>query len=116
MLLGDPPTAVTVFNDRCATGVLDVVSRAGIAVPGELSVVGYDDSSLARLAHVDLTTIAQDVAVLARLAVARAIARVEGEPVDRREVVVPPHLVVRGTAAPPPGSRRSSRRPADSGW
>ena len=114
-LLGDPPTAVTVFNDRCATGVLDVVSRAGVAVPGKLSVVGYDDSSLARLAHVDLTTIAQDVAVLTRLAAARAIARVQGEPVDRREVVVPPHLVIRGTTAPPPAPRRRARRPADSG-
>ncbi|WP_433380338.1 LacI family DNA-binding transcriptional regulator [Actinoplanes sp. CA-142083] len=99
-LLDDPPTAVTVFNDRCATGVLDVLTRARVAVPGDLSVVGYDDSYLARLAHIDLTTVAQDTATLTRLAVARAIDRVEDNPVDHREIVVPPRLVVRGTTGP----------------
>ncbi|WP_250005545.1 LacI family DNA-binding transcriptional regulator [Actinoplanes sp. M2I2] len=99
-LLTDRPTAVTVFNDRCATGVLDVLTRAGVGVPGEISVVGYDDSSLARLAHVDLTTVAQDVPSMTRLAVARATDRLEGAPVARREVVVPPRLVVRGTTGP----------------
>ncbi len=100
----DPrPTAVTVFNDRAATGLLDIVRRAGLAVPGGISVVGYDDSRLARLAHVDLTTVAQDTARLTALAVDRAVDRIEGAPVGRREQVVPPHLVVRGTTAPPAG-------------
>ena len=101
-LLDDsPPTAVTVFNDRCATGVLDVLRRAGRSVPGDLSVVGYDDSRLARLSHVDLTTVAQDVDRLTDLAVARAVDRLETAPVERRELVVPPRLVVRSTTAPP---------------
>ena len=56
---GRRPTAVTVFNDRCATGVLDVLHRAGLTVPGDISVIGYDDSRLARLSHVDLTTVAK---------------------------------------------------------
>jgi DNA-binding LacI/PurR family transcriptional regulator len=99
-LLDDLPTAVTVFNDRCATGVLDVLTRAGVKVPGDLSVVGYDDSRLARLAHINLTTIAQDTATMAKLAVGRAIDRVERLPITRREIVVPPHLVVRGTTGP----------------
>ncbi len=98
----DRPTAVTVFNDRCATGVLDVLSRAGVAVPGDLSVAGYDDSHLARLAHVNLTTVAQDTAAMARLAVSQAVARVEMAPIARRDLVVPPHLVVRGTTGPLP--------------
>jgi DNA-binding LacI/PurR family transcriptional regulator len=95
---GRPAEAVTVFNDRSATGVLDVLARAGMRVPGDIAVVGYDDSRLARLAHVNLTTIAQDTPTMARLAVGKAIARVEGTPVDARESVVPPRLVVRGTA------------------
>ena len=99
-LLDDPPTAVTVFNDRCATGVLDVLTRERVAVPGDLSVVGYDDSHLARLAHINLTTIAQDTVTLTRLAVARAIDRAEGNPVGRREIIVPPRLVIRGTTGP----------------
>jgi DNA-binding LacI/PurR family transcriptional regulator len=97
------PTAVTVFNDRCATGVLDVLRTAGLTVPGDVSVVGFDDSRLARLSHVDLTTIAQDAATMTELAVTRAVARLEGTGVGERELVVAPHLVVRGTTATPAG-------------
>lgn len=96
------PTAVTVFNDRCASGVLDVARREGVSVPGDLSVVGFDDSSLARLSHVALTTVAQDAGRITALAVSRAVARLEGraDP-EEREQVVPPRLVVRSTTAPP---------------
>ncbi len=102
LLDGPLPGAVTVFNDRCALGVLDVLRRAGRTVPGEVSVVGYDDSRIARLSSVDLTSVAQDVEQLTTLAVGRALARLDGTPVDRRELVVPPRLVVRSTTAPPP--------------
>jgi DNA-binding LacI/PurR family transcriptional regulator len=97
--IGQRPTAVIVFNDRCATGVLDVLYRAGLTVPGDISVIGYDDSRLARLSHIDLTTVAQDAEQMTTLAVTRAIDRLNGTPVDHRELVIPPHLVVRGTTA-----------------
>ncbi len=100
-LLTDPPTAITAYNDRSAIGVLDTLRRAGLGVPGDVSVVGYDDSSAARLRHVALTTVAQDAATLAELAVQRAVERIEGQPAQRREQVVPPHLVIRGTTGPP---------------
>jgi DNA-binding LacI/PurR family transcriptional regulator len=74
---------------------------AGVAVPGDMSVVGFDDSRLARLSHVDLTTIAQDATTMTELAVARAVARLDGTVVGEREQVVSPRLVVRGTTAPP---------------
>lgn len=93
------PTAVAVFNDRSATGVLDVARTAGLAVPGDLSVVGFDNSRLARLAQFDLTTVAQDAERLAELAVARAIDRLDGNPITVREQVIPPHLVIRSTTA-----------------
>jgi len=109
-LLADPPTAVTVFNDLAATGLLDVVRRHGLRVPEDLSVVGYDDSSFSRLAHIDLTTVAQDVDAMAARAVTRAVERIEGTPVDRREIVIAPRLVERGTAGPltppPPAATR----------
>ncbi|MEU5770465.1 LacI family DNA-binding transcriptional regulator [Streptomyces asoensis] len=98
---GPRPTAVMAFNDRCATGALDVFLRAGVRVPGEISVVGFDDSRLARLAHIDLTTVGQDATRLARLAVERAVARLENGPAATGEEVVAPRLVVRGTTAPP---------------
>jgi DNA-binding LacI/PurR family transcriptional regulator len=101
LLETDPrPSAVAVFNDRCATGVLDVLHRAGVDVPGQLSVVGYDDSRLARLAHIDLTTVAQDVETLTTLAVDRAIARLEHTPITHREQIVRPQLVIRSTTGP----------------
>jgi DNA-binding LacI/PurR family transcriptional regulator len=96
-LLEDFPTAVTVFNDLCATGVLDVLRRHRRAVPEDISVVGYDDSSIARLAHINLTTVAQDTETMTTLAVTRAVERIEATPVAQREIIVPPHLVVRGT-------------------
>lgn len=98
------PTAVAVFNDRSATGLLDVFRNAGLSVPQDISVVGFDDSRLARLSHVDLTTVAQDAGRMASLAVARAIDRLDGTPTGGREIVIPPRLIVRGTtAALPPG-------------
>jgi DNA-binding LacI/PurR family transcriptional regulator len=93
-----------VFNDRSATGVLDVLRSAGIDVPGDMSVVGFDDSRLARLSHIALTTVAQDTQQLTSLAIARAAARLDGPAITERELVIPPHLIIRSTTAPPTGS------------
>jgi DNA-binding LacI/PurR family transcriptional regulator len=95
------PTAVLAFNDQCATGVLDVFLRAGVTVPGQISVVGFDDSHLARLAHINLTSVGQDIPRLADLAVVRALARLDGQHAPGPETVIAPHLVVRGTTARP---------------
>ena len=95
------PTAVITSNDRCAVGLLDALSRLGVAVPGAVSVVGYDDSALARLAHVDLTSVSQDARGQAGQAVALAVERLENGRAAPREVVLTPHLVVRGTTGPP---------------
>jgi DNA-binding LacI/PurR family transcriptional regulator len=97
------PSAIFAFNDRCALGVLDVLVRARVDVPREVSVVGFDDSPLARLAHVDLTTIRQEAHVLAQTALARLVERLDGggPAPDAVDVVVPPTLVVRGSTARP---------------
>jgi len=96
------PTAVIASNDRCAVGFLDAALRRGVPVPDALSVVGYDDSLLARLAHVDLTTVSQDARQQAAQAITLAIERLESGRTAVREVVLPPALVVRGTTGPPP--------------
>jgi DNA-binding LacI/PurR family transcriptional regulator len=60
LVQADPaPTAVLTFNDRSAVGLLDALVRAGVDVPGDVSVVGYDDSPLSRLARIDLTTVSR---------------------------------------------------------
>jgi DNA-binding LacI/PurR family transcriptional regulator len=101
-LLADPPTAVTMYNDQSAIGALDLLRRSGFAVPAQISVVGYDDERSARMGHIDLTTVAQDTAMMTTLAVARAEDRIRGVPVAQRETVIPPQLVVRGTTGPAP--------------
>lgn len=98
---GPLPTAVFAFNDRCALGVLDVLIRAGVRVPDDVSVIGFDDSPLAGLAHVDLTTVGQDSTRLAELAVARAVDRLDGSVPGPVDEVCPPRLVVRGTTGLP---------------
>jgi DNA-binding LacI/PurR family transcriptional regulator len=100
------PTGIIAFNDRCAVGVLDALRRARLAVPTDVSVVGFDDSRLARLATVDLTTVGQDAVGLGRLAVERAIDRLDPDFSAPTDVEVVPHLVVRSTtAAAPKGTR-----------
>jgi len=95
------PTAVLAFNDQCAAGLLDVFLRSGIPVPGQISVVGFDDSRLARLAHINLTTVGQDIPRLADVAVGRALSRLDGHKSPGRETVIAPRLVIRGTTAAP---------------
>jgi DNA-binding LacI/PurR family transcriptional regulator len=95
------PTAVIAANDRNAVGLLDVFIRAGVRVPEDVSVVGYDDGELARLTHIDLTTVSQEAGEQARQAVAAALERLDGDRRAAVEVVLPPRLVVRGTTGPP---------------
>jgi DNA-binding LacI/PurR family transcriptional regulator len=99
------PTAVFAFNDRCALGVMDVLIRAGISVPQHMSVLGFDDSPLASLAHIDLTTIRQDSAGLARAAVQRLVARLDDGRTDGDivDMTRDPTLIVRGSTAAPRG-------------
>jgi DNA-binding LacI/PurR family transcriptional regulator len=97
----DGITAILASNDRCAAGILDTLLRAGVDVPGEVSVIGYDDSRLARLTHIALTTIGQDAERTARLAVEAVVERLDGgADSPPRDILLDPHLVVRRTTAP----------------
>ncbi|MEU9172921.1 LacI family DNA-binding transcriptional regulator [Streptomyces sp. NPDC048420] len=96
---GDLPTAVVAYNDQCAIGLLTALRRAGVEVPGAVSVVGYDDDALSRLACFDLTTVSQNAEEQARQAVAAAMERLERGRTEPREIVLAPTLVVRGTTA-----------------
>jgi DNA-binding LacI/PurR family transcriptional regulator len=95
------PTAIFAANDRCAHGVLDTLTRAHVDVPGRISVVGYDDSDIARLSFLNLTTVRQDATQMAEHAVQAIIERLDQGRIDAREIVLDPSLVVRGTTRPP---------------
>lgn len=99
-LAGTPATAVVAFNDRCALGVMDHLRREGRPA-GSVSIVGYDDSPVARLGTIDLTTVSQAPEAMADAAVAAAVERLEGSRSAPVDVVLDPHLVVRGTTGPP---------------
>ncbi len=101
LLKGPLPSAVTVFNDRCAVAVMDVLHRSRLSVPEEISVIGYDDSRVAALSSIQLTTVAQDADEMASLAVGRVADRLDGAVVGHRELIVPPRLVIRSTTASP---------------
>lgn len=96
------PTAVLAANDLSAVGVLAAADELGLSVPGDVSVAGYDDTSLARLRAVSLTSVDNAAREVGRLAAERLLARMEvpGEPGEL--LLVPPRLVVRTSTAAPP--------------
>lgn len=98
---GELPTAVVAFNDQCAIGVLAALARAGVDVPGRVSVVGYDDDTHSRLSCFNLTTVSQGAEEQARHAVTAAVERLDQDRTEPREVVLTPRLVLRGTTAKP---------------
>ncbi|MGW2378633.1 LacI family DNA-binding transcriptional regulator [Streptomyces sp. NPDC001658] len=96
------PTAVLAGNDRCAMGLLMALTRSGVEVPRDLSVVGYDDSHLSHLMPIGLTTVRQDAGLMAEHAVRFAVERLRDPESEPREAVLDPKLVVRGSSGPAP--------------
>lgn len=92
------PTAIFTANDLSAVGVIDALDAAGVAVPGELSVVGYDNTAFAALHHISLTTIDQPRQQMGRLAAAMLLATLHGSG-QLSHVMLQPQLVVRTSTA-----------------
>ena len=104
--LADPPTAVFAASDLQGLAVVEAAREAGVRVPEDLSVVGFDDIELARYAG--LTTVAQPLEVSGRRGAELLLAALDGRPVTEPRQHLPLELVVRGTTAPPgPGMMRA---------
>ena len=71
------PTAIIAFNDRSAVGLIFGLRDAGVRVPEDISVVGYDDIPLAALPFIDLSTVGQDSTATARCVVEQVAGRLE---------------------------------------
>jgi DNA-binding LacI/PurR family transcriptional regulator len=92
-------TGIVCGNDPLALGAIRAVRRLGMSVPGDVSVVGYDDSALMTCTDPPLTTVRQPIDAMGRAAVSTLVQQVEGGTVASAELLFEPELVVRGSTA-----------------
>ncbi|WP_246036481.1 LacI family DNA-binding transcriptional regulator [Sinomonas susongensis] len=109
----DRPTAVFAHNDELAVGAREAAYSLGLAVPDDLSLVGYDNSRIARLHGVDLTSIDLHALDLGRSAGRVALDRLADPLAHAVDLKSDPRLVVRSSSAPPPlpGGKHQEERP-----
>jgi LacI family transcriptional regulator len=100
--LAVPPTGVFAGSDETASGVLEAARARGFRIPEDLSVVGFDDTQVARLASPPLTTVRQPLREMGGVALKTALRLVAGEELESHHVELATELVVRGSTAPPP--------------
>jgi LacI family transcriptional regulator len=102
LALNSPPTAIFAANDDMAAGVIRSADKLGIDVPGQLSVAGFDDISLARQIFPSLTTIRQPLSAMAEHACLALIGNLsEGTELHGTEVI-PATLMIRESTGPAP--------------
>jgi LacI family xylobiose transport system transcriptional regulator len=98
--LPEPPTAVLAGSDLQALGVIAAGSAAGLSVPHDLSVVGYDDIALSRWMSPQLTTVHQPLRRMGEEATRLALRLADGSSIETLRMDLATHLVVRGSTAP----------------
>jgi LacI family transcriptional regulator len=97
----DPrPTAIVAYNDAQAIGAIKGLQEAGLAVPDDISVVGFDNIAMAALFEPALTTVAQPIDEIGRLGAEILIRRIRGETEDQGAVVLPSRLIIRESVRP----------------
>jgi len=95
-----PFTALFAYNDLSAIGAIWAFQEAGLRVPGDISVVGFDDVPLAVFSNPALTTIRQPLEQMGRIAAKTLIDRIENRAEYRPEIVIEPELIVRASSGP----------------
>ena len=103
------PTAIFAANDLAAVGALNAIEEAGLRVPQDISLVGYDDTSLASMRHLSLTTVHQPTHDIGQMAMDFLVERIRGQRKKARRVVLAPTLVIRSTTAAPPRPQLAKR-------
>ena len=99
-LLRHGVTGVICASDVLALGAIRAVRRAGLSVPGDVSVVGYDDSAFMNCTDPPLTTVRQPIESMGKAAVALLVNQMENVSVYPEELLFEPELVVRGSTGP----------------
>ena len=101
LALPEPPTAIFAANDVTAAGVIEAARLLGLRVPGDLSVVGFDDTEVARFTSPPLTTVRQPLREIGAMALRTALRLAGGEKLDSHHVELATELVVRHSTAAP---------------
>ncbi|MFD3455711.1 LacI family DNA-binding transcriptional regulator [Streptomyces sp. NPDC058691] len=101
-------TGIVCGSDLMALGAVRAARERGLTVPGDVSVVGYDDSPLIAFTDPPLTTVRQPVEAMGAAAVNALLEEIGGNPVQRSEFVFQTELVVRGSTGQAPGGGRRS--------
>ena len=96
-LLRHGVTAIVCASDPLALGAVQAARRLGLQVPGDVSVVGFDDSAFMRYTDPPLTTVRQPIEAMGRAAVDRLVSQLEGRRDGPGELLFAPELVVRGS-------------------
>lgn len=96
-----PPTAIFASNDEMAAGVYKIAFQRGIAIPADLTVVGFDDSPLASRIWPAMTTVKSPIHQVGLMAAEKLIQRIAQPDAKLRETVVQPHLLIRDSSSPP---------------
>jgi LacI family transcriptional regulator len=105
--LAEAPTAILAYNDLIALGVLARLADRGVAVPGDVSVIGFDDIHMARIASPPLTTVAAPTATVGAAAVDLLLGPRGAPPNGRQAREIKTELRIRSSTGPPPGAGRS---------
>ncbi len=104
LALPQPPTAIFAGNDSMAIGCMRTAQAAGLRVPQDLSVVGFDDIPESATTTPPLTTLRHPIEAMARAAVQDLMRRIQGEPGRRHQIQFPSEFVVRGSTGPLAGA------------
>ncbi len=102
LALSKPPTAIFCENDEMAIGAIQSIKQKGFAIPGDISVAGFDDISFAAFADPPLTTIAQPAEEFGSTAVTLLIDLLEGRLGKAPKVILPFDLIQRASTGPAP--------------
>ncbi len=94
------PTAIFAYNDMMAIGVLKALKEAGLKIPEDISLVGYDDIIYSQFLEVPLTTVRQKTRELAEIAASVLLRRITNPNVPLEKIVLEPELVVRNSTGP----------------
>ena len=104
-LLARGITGIICASDPMALGAIRAVRRAGLSVPGDVSVVGFDDSALMNCTEPPLTTVRQPIEPMGRMVIELLTGQISGTPVTHDELLFEPELVVRGSTGPAAAAR-----------